>query len=515
MITMSIWRDNMMGRIVGRTVGEIAFRQHYREECRVGEILVADDREKNMLFFLRVVDIHYGQEGPERWGIRTAGDMLFLDSEKEEYAFRGKERRLFNLCLCKPLGYIKNGTFHKPKLLPSHFCAVRRATQEDYAFLERYMGDIEVGTLRSGEDTLEVKVGVAGEFISSHMGVFATTGMGKSNLMRVFAASVMKSGAYGMLIIDPHGEYYHGGEGKGLKHHPLADQRLVVYSPNPSFGMNRLSISAYEIGVADIAELFSTSEAQREALYALHSRFGNRWMVALHETSTEELTEIFNRRIQDVTFSVLKRRAERIMGSDIVHRDENVSVTQRVIQDLHAGKVVLVDTAGLYEYEELLVGMVLARRMLNHNKRMFRDKEKFDAIPPVLIAIEEAQRVLREGIFAQIAREGRKFKVGLCAITQQPKLIGEEVLSQFNTFFILGLADERDRSNLKAAAKQDISGLDNEIQTLEVGEGLITYPGAPFAIPVKVHWYDEYIKSIENENAAKNTMSEKIDDAFY
>jgi len=89
------------------------------------------------------------------------------------------------------------------------------------------------------------------------------------------------------------------------------------------------------------------------------------------------------------------------------------------------------------------------------------------------------------------------------------------VLSQFNTFFILGLADERDRSNLKASAKQDISGLDNEIQTLEVGEGLITYPGAPFAIPVKVHWYDEYIKSIENEDVAKNTMSEKIDDAFY
>lgn len=505
----------MMGRIVGRTVGEIAFRKHYREECKLGEILVADDREKNMLFFLRVVDIQYGQEGPERWGIRTAGDMLFLDSEEEAYSFRGKERRLFNLCLCKPLGYIKDGTFHKPKLLPSHFCPVRRATRDDYAFLEKYMGDIEVGTLRSGEETLEVKVGVAGEFISSHIGVFATTGMGKSNLMRVFAASVMQSGAYGMLIIDPHGEYYHGGDGKGLKHHPLAKDRLVVYSPNPAFGMNRLSMSAYEIGVADIIELFSHSEVQKEALYALQSRYGDRWLVTLHETDTGELADMFDRRIQDVTFGVLKRRAERIMSSGIIHTDEQVSVTQRIIQDVHAGKVVLVDTAGLYEYEELLVGMVLARRMLNHNKRMFREKKKFDGIPPVLIAIEEAQRVLGGGIFAQIAREGRKFKVGLCAITQQPKLIGEEVLSQFNTFFILGLSDERDRSNLRASAKQDISGLDNEIQTLEVGEGLITYPGAPFAIPVKIHWYDEYIARIENGDGAKDIMTGRIDNGFY
>ncbi len=500
----------MIGRIIGKSVGEIVFRQSYKEDVKIGEILVADDKEKNSIFFLRVIDIEYGQEG-EKWGIRAAGDMLLLDEKNEKYELREKDRRLYKICICKPLGYVKNGKFYKPKTLPSHFCMVRRANRYDYKFLEKYMGDIEIGKLRSGEREIEVKVGIKGDLIPYHIGIFATTGMGKSNLMRVFTASAMNIGKYGILIVDPHGEYYEGGNGKGLKDHPLANDRLVVYSPHAKFGMNRLKFSAYEINVSDFEDIFLFTEAQKEALYALQSRFGKKWLIELYEKDVSELSEIFGRRIQDITFSVLKRRAERIMESDIIHGDESISTTSAIIKDLHNGKVVLVDTSSLYEYEELLVSVVLARKILNYNKKLYRDKEKFKELPPILITVEEAQRVLNNGIFAQIAREGRKFKVGLCAITQQPKLIKEELLSQFNTFFILGLADEGDRNILKSSAKQDISKLEKEIQTLEVGEALITYPGAPFAIPAKIHLYDDYIKELR-----KNfKILDEIDEEFY
>ena len=505
----------MIGRIVGKNIGEISFRFSYDKEVKIGEILVADDKEKNMLFFLRAVDIYYGQEGAEKWGIKTAGEMLLMDEYREEYELKEKNRRLFKICVCKPLGYVKEGRFYKPKILPSHFCPVRRAEKNDYSFLEKNMGEIEIGRLRSGERTVDVKVGLPGNLLPYHIGIFATTGMGKSNLMRVFAASAMKLGRYGILIIDPHGEYYEGSEGKGLKHHPMAEDNLVVYSPAPSQGMNMLRVSAHEIGASDLENIFSFSEAQKEAIYALQSRFGRGWLVELHERSVDELVNEFGKRIQDITFSVLKRRAERIMESEIVHRDATVTATSQVINDLLSGKVVLIETTGLYEYEELLVSVVMARKILNHNKNLFRNKEKFQKIPPVLISMEEAQRVLSNGIFAQIAREGRKFKVGLCAITQQPKLVKEELLSQFNTFFILGLADEGDRNIIKASAKQDISKLEKEIQTLEVGEGLITYPGAPFAIPVKIHWYDDYIEGMDEKSNAKNTMNEGMDEGFY
>ncbi|HET9444355.1 MAG TPA: hypothetical protein VFO65_13580, partial [Acidimicrobiales bacterium] len=109
----------------------------------------------------------------------------------------------------------------------------------------------------------------------------------------------------------------------------------------------------------------------------------------------------------------------------------------------------------------------------------------------------EAQRVLannkdrESNVFPRVAREGRKFKVGLCAITQQPKLLDAELLSRFNTYFVLGLADERDRNILKSSAKQDLSASAGEIQTLMPGECLIANLAAPFAVPAKIHlWAD-------------------------
>jgi len=74
-----------------------------------------------------------------------------------------------------------------------------------------------------------------------HMGVFATTGMGKSNFMKVFAASCMKKASagtseFGLLIIDPHGEYLLGnrnrdfGDTKGLLHLTEYSDGLKCYS---------------------------------------------------------------------------------------------------------------------------------------------------------------------------------------------------------------------------------------------------------------------------------------------
>jgi len=504
----------MLGRIIGKNSTEIVFRYPYGKNVKIGEILAAEDEENNSLFFLRVIDLQYGQEGSERWGLRAAGEMMMLDEMEQPYSMREKERRLFKIGVCAPLGYIHDGIFRKPKAIPSHFSKVRRADGGDYEFLKKDAGDIEIGRLRSGEREVDVVVGLAGKLIPYHIGIFATTGMGKSNLMRVFAASVMGNGKYGLLIIDPHGEYYEGGEGtKGLKHHPMAGSALVVYSPHHLSGPhNTLKISAYEITVGDVQNIFSFTDAQRDALYAMASRFGKEWLVKLCETESDELVNVFSDRIHSMTFNVLKRRAERIIESEIIHKDESVAATDTILGHLNKGKVVLVDTSGLYEYEELLVGVIIARKILTYNKNAYRNKEKFGKLPPVLITMEEAQRVLKgEGAFAQIAREGRKFKVGLCAITQQPKLVKEELLSQFNTFFILGLADEGDRNMIKSSAKQDISKIEKEIQTLEAGEALITYPGAPFAIPAKIYWYDDYIKKFRGTE--KEGM--KVDDGFY
>jgi hypothetical protein len=175
------------------------------------------------------------------------------------------------------------------------------------------------------------------------------------------------------------------------------------------------------------------------------------------------------------------------------------------------------------EAEELLVSVVLARAVFERNKVLFAQPEEFKKIPEMLVTMEEAQRVLskvapggRSNIFAKIAREGRKFKTGLCAISQQPKLIDEEIISQFNTLFILGLADKRDRDILRDSAKQDVSQLSNEIQMLMPGEALITSPFTPFALPTKIHLYEEYLEAIQDKFEVKKGGSEaKVDEGFF
>jgi DNA helicase HerA-like ATPase len=127
----------------------------------------------------------------------------------------------------------------------------------------------------------------------------------------------------------------------------------------------------------------------------------------------------------------------------------------------------------------------------------------------VAIALEEAQRVLsankdREtNVFPRVAREGRKFGVGLIAVSQQPKLLDDELLSQFNTFFVLGLADERDRNILRSSAKQDLSALGPEIQTLMPGECLFANLSAPFAVPAAVYLYEDRLRAAPAAPAAR------------
>jgi hypothetical protein len=201
---------------------------------------------------------------------------------------------------------------------------------------------------------------------------------------------------------------------------------------------------------------------------------------------------------------VVQRRAQRILDLPCISRDPTVgSLSERIVEELTAGYTVLVDSSGLSSFEEILVASVLSRRVLDAYQATFLDdRERFDRLPPALVALEEAQRVLSrtkrsdENVFPRIAREGRKFKVGLCAVSQQPKLIDDELLSQFNTFFVLGLADEKDRNILRGSSKQDISDLGPEIQTLMPGEAIVTNLDAPFALPAQVSLYEEYLKSV-------------------
>jgi hypothetical protein len=544
-----------VGRITGHSVTELRFRHGPDEAVHLGELLVvrASRHEPQMSlmaqmsdassassaarlqappFYLRVVDLEYGSEARDpAWEDRTAGALLA--SAADDLVLFDREERLFKTAVAAPLGYLQaDGRFRKPKTLPPLFAEVHRPVAGDFRFLAPRPGDLELGHLRSGDEALPDRLGLDPRAFAQHFGVFATTGMGKSNLLKVLAGAALESGQVGLMVLDPHGEYADGGAAtlpdgrplRGLLHHPRAD-RLHVYTSRPVLGfagrVHDLALSASEVTAADFGNVHHVSDAQEEALWGLWSKFGRTWIVEAANRSAEELDAVLGKgKFHPGTLNVLKRRAEQVLAQPCVHRDPNVSTTKAILNHLEAGHVVLVDTSGLHPQEELLVSAVLARSLFERYRDAARDPAFFRTLPPVCVTLEEAQRVLNQrggssNVFAQVAREGRKFKVGLGAVTQQPRLLSDELLSQLNTLFILGLADPTDRDRVKSGARQDLSQVAKEIQMMEPGEALVTTPGAPFALPLKAHLYEDRIAEIAATTAPTVRVTAKAGADFY
>jgi uncharacterized protein len=503
--------EDYKGRIFGKSVLDARFRSFHGTDLFLGELLVAEDAERARRHLFRVIDVTYGSDSTDpNWAERAAGAYMAGDSTDTPYSIHDPEQRLYKVAECAPLGYVDAaGEFRKPKSLPAQFGRVTAPTAEDFAFLRGRMGDLRVGLLRSGEDTIDLEVGVAGSSLPSHVGVFATTGMGKSNLMKVLAGTILESrGRYAMLLFDPHGEYLDGGGGtrRGLRDHPWAAERLKVYATRPGVGAQAtaLRITLGEITLGDLQTAYDWSPAQIDAIHRLVRLYRDDWMPAVADEAEDPEELAKQTGAATSTIQVIRRRAQRILELPCISRDTSqASLSERIVAELADGYCVLVETSGLSDVEEVLVASVITRRLLDSNAEAYlEDRERFATLPPTVVALEEAQRVLSrakrsdENVFPRTAREGRKFKVGLCAVSQQPKLLDDELLSQFNTFFILGLADEKDRTILRGSSKQDIKDLGPEIQTLMPGEAIVTSLEAPFALPARVYLYEEYVKSV-------------------
>ena len=508
------------GRLYGKNVLDGVFRAAPDEDLFLGELLVAVDEQTRRRYLFRVVDVSYGSEHREPgWAERVAGTLLADDARGEAGAhpLHDQGRRTYRIADCRCLGYLTSPDpvtgaqeFRKPKSLPTQFSKVVSPEPEDFEFLRSKMGDLHVGRLRSGETVVDFGVGIPGRSLATHVGIFATTGMGKSNLMKVLVGGVLQAeGRYGMVVIDPHGEYR-----KELPRHPWAADRLRTYAARNLPNTSRLKISLAELTVDDLRTAYDWSRPQEEALFELErfyaqsstTRDGLAWLLPFSQLDDlPGFRDIdLGSRVALNTLQVVHRRARRIVDLQCISADAGVSVGRSIVADLELGRVVLVDASGLGSTEEVLVASWLARTVMDRwSSAYLDDPEVHERLPVVSLVLEEAQRVLSSGsdresnVFPRIAREGRKFKVGITAITQQPKLLDAELLSQFNTYFVLGLADERDRNILKSSAKQDLSASAGEIQTLMPGECLIVNLAAPFAVPAKIDLWDDVVRAVE------------------
>jgi len=117
---------------------------------------------------------------------------------------------------------------------------------------------------------------------------------------------------------------------------------------------------------------------------------------------------------------------------------------------------------------------------------------------PTLLVCEEAHRYLprdestgfeptRRAI-SRIAKEGRKYGVSLCLVTQHVSEISERILSQCSTILALRLSNEADQAFIRRALTDNAGGLLSALPALRRQEAIAFGEGVPH--PMRIHFAD-------------------------
>lgn len=109
---------------------------------------------------------------------------------------------------------------------------------------------------------------------------------------------------------------------------------------------------------------------------------------------------------------------------------------------------------------------------------------------PVLIVLEEAHRYLGSAASQvtrdaanRIAREGRKYGVGLLLVTQRPTELPDTALAQCGTLIALRLSNGGDQGAIRAALPDSVAGLASVLPSLRTGEAIVS--GEALVLPVR------------------------------
>ncbi|MDI6720785.1 MAG: ATP-binding protein [Candidatus Aenigmarchaeota archaeon] len=488
---------DIVGQIVDGSFAEIIVRQKYGKEIEIGDLFVAETSGGYTI--LEAFDLVYGSQLGQQARETVSG--LRLEGH-EGLTFFEEGLTNYSLAKLKPVVYILGGTERMPKSIPPLFSSIRPLEDNDMGFLKRHEDSVKLGCLRSGSKRLSTEIFIQGRnMMSHHILVPATTGRGKSNLVKVMVSSILKTDFCSMLIFDPHDEYY-GRNGKGLK--DVAD--IIYYSVNPETRGRKLLINIKNLRPSHLDDLFGFTDPQVEAMWAFYNKYENEWVERMLSSTSDEVESMG---INPASWAVLQRRFGVVLGirkndsriecSGIFSNDAGMTTINDICISLENEKSVIVDTSLLSNDLEVFVSSLAAKEIFSRYKRHKMNGE-LDQKPIVSIVLEEAVRFLnadavqKGNIFSTIAREGRKFKIGLLAVTQLPSLIPKEILANINTKIILGTELASERNAIIESAAQDLSRDDRNIASLDRGEAIITSNFTKFAVPVCIPLFEDVIE---------------------
>lgn len=364
-------------------------------DISVGEIFMIyshrDGHER--VFFFRVL-------GLENY-LRQVDNMTRVAStlmvEGDAY-LSGIERNMLLTIGGRMLGYAEKiddeWTFNSPRRLPDHLASVYRpipGVTDPFAreiLHQQISGEIYVGDFQIGEKTLDVPVMLPLEYLPMHVGIFGSTGSGKSNLMMVLIKSMIDNNLEAFrnpnkdlsrisaFCIDPHDEFAKGVDRYGIQDvvdemspstrkevmgdfyylttHKRATQRDIrKYA-------REIRILWSEIKPRDLYSIMEFSPQMVSLIDAQFSSAGENWIrsiIDLDEGTAE---------IPKGTLSAVKRRLRTIQRSPIFVENfssKRTSSLDDIFYAMETGRILVVNTSLMGDMEQFLLTTVVTRTL--------------------------------------------------------------------------------------------------------------------------------------------------------
>jgi DNA helicase HerA-like ATPase len=357
--------------------------------------------------------------------------------------------------------------------------------------------------------------------------IFAQSGFGKTNLMKVLLYHTISDTSFGKLVFDLNGEYYSKTAsqtvGLGDVNEEQVRKNLVVYSDrkipkgakftykgkvqvNTHKHMTVGDILAFSAGFSEVMKSFllylddkqvegfikkidSYCESPQKLYMDFPDFFGAK---AEGEDKKQDKSA-------RGTIMAIRKRIRHFIDEGGVHSSSSTLI-EDTFQALKEGKTVIVDLSLRDSVDASIISTMIVRKLFEDNKKNYTEAHEEQVISSVIV-VEEAQNVLSDeqvrtsaNPFVRVAKEGRKFGIGLVAITQRPSAISEEIRSQAENFFAFYMGNTDD---IKALVRSNINyeGVVSTFVQRETIPGNLYFVTSshPFVIPLRVVEFDKMV----------------------
>lgn len=188
----------------------------------------------------------------------------------------------------------------------------------------------------------------------------------------------------------------------------------------------------------------------------------------------------------------------------VIAADEGVTLEQWLndylgVSNDESGCVRVIDLSLVPSDVVHIITAVIARMIFEALQRYVKRKHK--PLPTVLV-MDEAHTFIKRykddnedwdaaavccEVFERIAREGRKFGLGLVLSSQRPSELSPTVLSQCNTFLLHRISNDRDQELVYRLVPDNLRGLLRELPSLPSQHAILLGWASELPVLVKMH----------------------------